>query len=580
MKFRVELNDAHKTYTFDQDKILSPQDTVRRFTEKLKKVNLDILKRTVRIDNGRLDIPIYFSICGQDAYDIIGTKKQMGKGGTPHQSEASAVMELAERFSFFSFVKNRNNFLTEKFRNIQDKETVIPFDMIARSVHDESDDLPAARKIFENLPLKWTWAYNLTREKEILVPFDWFFSINEFNGPSAGNCREEAISQGICEIIERHTSSIISHNRLKVPAIRAESATDPLVVEMIGKYRSAGVKLFVSDFTLDTGIPTVGVLAYDPATFPELSEIVWTAGTTPDPQKAFSRALTEVAQLAGDFDTSANYVASGLPKFTDLADADYVMNPGKMIDINALPDLSNDNIKIEIENCLAALAGIGMDVLLINTMHPKLEIPAFYTIIPGAHFRERALGTSVGMFASKHIAENRNPHVAVAELKKIDKELPGKYYVKFYLGSCHIALDDPKTALTYLEAALNLEPNKQDLPSIYSYMGVALKDMGEYRKALGVLKKGEQLDQERTDIYNLMGFCHFKLKEHEAAIKNFKAVIDLDPSSAIDYANIASNYRDMGQPAKAIRYYEMALTLDASIEFARENLAKLKSQEA
>jgi ribosomal protein S12 methylthiotransferase accessory factor len=96
---------------------------------------------------------------------------------------------------------------------------------------------------------------------------------------------------------------------------------------------------------------------------------------------------------------------------------------------------------------------------------------------------------------------------------------------------------------------------------------------------LSALEKGEKLDQERTDIYNLMGFCHFKLKEHEAAIKNFKTVIDLDPSSAIDYANIASNYRDMGQTAKAIRYYEMALTLDASIEFARENLTKLKSRE-
>ena len=271
MKFRIKLNDAYKTYTFDQDKILSPENTVRHFKEKLKKAKLDILKQTVRIDNGRLDIPIYFSICGKDAYDIIGTKKQMGKGGTPNQSEASAVMELAERFSFFSFIKNPDNFFTEKFCNIKDKESVIPFDMIAKSVHDESDDLPAARKIFENLPLKWTWAYNLTREKEILVPFDWFFSINEFNGPSAGNCAEEAISQGICEIIERHTSSIISHNRLKVPAIRAESATDPLVIEMIGKYRHAGVKLFVSDFTLDTGIPTVGVLAYDPSTFPELS---------------------------------------------------------------------------------------------------------------------------------------------------------------------------------------------------------------------------------------------------------------------------------------------------------------------
>lgn len=182
------------------------------------------------------------------------------------------------------------------------------------------------------------------------------------------------------------------------------------------------------------------------------------------------------------------------------------------------------------------------------------------------------------MFASKHIADNRSPLEAIAELNKIDNELPGKYYVKFYLGSCHITLGDPKTALSYLEAALNLEPNEQDVPSIYSYMGVALKNMGEYRKALDVLQKGEQLDQERTDIYNLMGFCHFKLKEHEAAIKNFKTVIQLDPSSAIDYANIASNYRDMGQPEKAIRYYEMAVTLDASIEFARENLTKLKDR--
>jgi ribosomal protein S12 methylthiotransferase accessory factor len=220
-----------------------------------------------------------------------------------------------------------------------------------------------------------------------------------------------------------------------------------------------------------------------------------------------------------------------------------------------------------------------MEVLLINTMHPKLEIPAFYTIIPGAHFRERALGTSVGMFASKHIAENLPPQAAIVGLKKIDKELPAKYYVKFYLGSCHIALGDPKTALAYLEAALELEPNEQDVPSICSYMGIALKDMGEYRRALSILKKGEELDQERTDIYNLMGFCHFMLKEHEAAIKNFETVIQLDPSSAIDYANIASNYRDMGQPAKAIRYYEMALTFDDSIEFARENLARLKNQE-
>jgi len=317
------------------------------------------------------------------------------------------------------------------------------------------------------------------------------------------------------------------------------------------------------------------VLAYDPSTFPERSEIVWTAGTTPDAEKALSRALTEVAQLAGDFDTSSRYVASGLPKLTRLEDAEFIINPGEKIDIHTLPELSNENIKIEVENCISALANKGMEVIGVDTMHPLLDIPAFYTIIPGAHFRERSLGTSVGMFSAKIITENQTPHVAIKELKKIERLMPTMYYIKFYLGSCHLALNDPATALEYFTQSLELDPTKQDVPSIYSYMGVSFNEMGEYLKALDVLKKAETYDSERTDIYNSMGFSHFKLKEHEQAIECFNKVLQLDPGSAIDYANIASNYRDMGQKEKAIQYYEISLVIDPSIEFARENLLKL-----
>ena len=573
MKYTITLNNAYKQFTLDQDKILPPEETVKRFKTKLKKIDLDILKNTVRIDNGRLNIPIYFSTCGKDAAAVIGTKKQMGKGGTPSQAEASAVMELAERFSFFSFAANPDNFFIDKFTNV--KEDAIAFEMIAKSVHDESDDLKLSRKIFENLPLKWTRGYNLTQEKEVLIPFDWFFAINEFNGPSAGNCTEEALIQGICEIVERHTSSIVSHNKLKVAAIRPESASDPLIAEMLQKYRNAGVDLYISDFSLDTGIPTVGVLAHDPATFPHLSEIVWTAGTTPNPQKALSRALTEVAQLAGDFNTGANYVASGLPKFNSIEEAGFIINPGEKIEIDDLPDLTDNNLKTEIINCLSALAANDMEVLAINTMHSQLAIPAFYTIIPGAHFRERSLGTSVAMFSAKHIFENKPAKEAILELAAMDKVLPSKYYVHFYLGACNLAINDPKTAHTFLKRALTLNPTRQDIPSIYSYLGVALKEMGEYRQALANLLEGEKLDNRRTDIYNLMGFCHFKLKEHERAIEDFKKVIEHDPSSAIDYANIASNYRQMGEKEKAIHYYQMALTLDDTIQFAREHLQEL-----
>jgi ribosomal protein S12 methylthiotransferase accessory factor len=573
MTDKIVLKDAFKRFTLDQDKICPPEETINRFKNKLKKVNLDILEYTVRIDKGRLDIPVYFSSCGKDAIEIIGTKKQMGKGATPHQAEASAVMELAERFSFFSFCKNPENFFIGKYRNL--KKNAIPFDLITQSVHDNSEDIDISKKIFEDLPLKWTKAFNLTRNQAILIPFNWFYTINEFNGPSAGNCVEEALSQGICEIVERHVSSIISQNHLKVPAIRPDSATDPMVREMIGKYRKTGINLFISDFSLEMGIPSVGVLAYDPSTFPERSEIVWTAGTTADPEKALSRALTEVAQLAGDFDTPSRYVASGLPKLTRIEDAEFIINPGKRIDIHTLPALSNDNIKIEVENCISALAKKGLEVIVVDTKHPLLDIPAFYTIIPGAHFRERSLGTSLGMFSAKIIAENQPPHVAVQELKKIEHLLPNRYFIKFYLGSCHLALNDPVAALEYFTESLELDPTEQDVPSIYSYMGVSFNEMGEYLKALDVLQKAETYDNERTDIYNSMGFSYFKLKEHEQAIACFKKVLQIDPGSAIDYANIASNYRDMGQKEKAIHYYEMSLAIDPSIEFARENLSKL-----
>ena len=575
MSVKIHLQDALKRYTLDQDKIIPPEETVRRFKQSLQRLDLDILKQTVRIDNGRLKIPVFFSYCGRDATRIIGTQKQMGKGATPEQAEASAVMELAERFSFFSFVHDHNNFFTDRYVNVKDK--ALPFEMIARSVHDESPDLEAAGEVFKNLPLKWTWAYNLTLEQEVLIPFDWFFTINEFNGPCAGNCVEEALSQGICEIVERHTSSIVSQGRVQVPAIDPDSASDPAVVEMIQKYRNAGIHLFLNDFSLDLGIPSVGVLAYDPSTFPLKSELVWTAGTTPDPQKALSRALTETAQLGGDFNSGSNYVASGLPKLRSMKEAEFVTRAAKTVGIQSLPDLSNENIRIEVENLISTLKARDMEVLAVNTAHPLLGIPAFYTIVPGAHFRERALGTSVGMFSAKLIYENAPASEALEKLAGVEKTLPGKYYVSFYSGACHLNRGDPESSLVEFKKALERKPTTQDIASIYSYMGIAYKNMERFDEALKALEEGERFDDERTDIYNLMGFCHFKLKNHEKAIHCFEKVIALDPTSAIDYANLASNYRELGKTDEAVRYYVMALELDPTLSFARENLEMLQN---
>ncbi len=576
MTYKIELNDAQKGYTYDQDKIMSPKETVARFKEKSASLNLDILNETRRIDNGRLDIPIFFSECGADAKSIIGTNKQMGKGGTPEQSEASAVMELAERFSFFSFVKNEENFFDSTPKELGD--SAFDYDLIIESVHDNVEDALKVKPIFDALPLRWAKGYNLTRKKEATIPFNWFYMINEFNGPSAGNCTEEALSQGICELIERHTSSLVSHGELDVPGINLDSVNDPLVIELLEKYRKEGINVHATDFSLDTGIPTVGVLAWDPSTFPDLSEIVWTAGTSPDPEKALSRALTETAQLAGDFNSGSNFVASGLPKFTNIDEAKYITHPEKMVDITDLPDLSDNNIKVEVENLIDALEKRKFQIFVINTMHDGLEVPAFYSIIPGAHFRERAVAASVGMFTARFITESFDPVQALSRLDDLENALPGKYYTSFYKGLMLNAIYDQKAALKEFETALTQEPATLNMPDIYSHMGACLKDLEQYDRAVEICQKGLKIDDQRPDMFNTIGFCHFVQKKHEDAIQAFEQALEVDPSLAINYANIGSNYRELGDPKLAVQYYEMALKIDPSIDFARDNIKKLKPQ--
>ena len=576
MSYKIELKDALKGYTYDQDKIMSPEKTVAGFKEKTARLNLDILSRTRRIDNGRLDIPVFFSECGSDAKNVVGTKKQMGKGGTPAQSEASAVMELAERFSFFSFVRKETNFFYSTPKELGEK--ALSYDQIIKSVHDNKEDALKVKPIFDSLPLKWTKGYNLTKQKEVLIPFNWFYMINEFNGPSAGNCTEEALSQGICELVERHTSSIVSHENLNIPGINLDSFTDPLVIEILNKYEKEGIKVYASDFSLDTGIPTIGILAWDPVTFTRMSEIVWTAGTSPDPEKAMSRALTETAQLAGDFNSGSNYVASGLPKFTNIEDARFITHPEKMVNADTLSDLSNNNIKTEVENLIQTLDKKGYQILAISTLHESIEIPAFYTIIPGAHFRERAVAASVGMFSARLITESFDPVKALSKLDDLEKALPGKYYTSFYKGLMLNAIYDQKTALTEFETALKRDPVKLNMPDICSHMGACLKDLEQYDRAVEICKKGLEIDEQRPDMFNTMGFCHFMLKNHETAITCFENALEVDPSLAINYANIGSNYRELGDFKLAIQYYEMALEIDPSITFARDNIEKLKDK--
>jgi ribosomal protein S12 methylthiotransferase accessory factor len=376
-------------------------------------------------------------------------------------------------------------------------------------------------------------------------------------------------------VIERHVCALITRDHLVTPKIDPGSITDPVALELLAKFNKNGIQVHLNDFSLDTGIPTIGALAWDPATFPDLSEIVYTAGTTPDANKALIRALTEVAQLAGDFNSGSNYVASGLPKPLSLSEVDHVVDSRQTIALGHLADLQDDDIFEEIKNCVAALKCNNMEVLVVNTTHSALQIPALYTIIPGAHFRERAMGGNAGLFAAKLAAEMLEGEQLGIRLAAMQDLLPEAYYLHFYRGRHLFERGDIESALTCFNDALVRDPQQEDLPYLYSYQGSCLRDLGRFEEAIAALELGLACDEERPDIHNTLGVCSYKTGRYAKAVHHFQRAVALNPVSAIDYANLALNLEHLGDREQAIANYEIALSQDPGIAFAVQRLAGL-----
>ena len=574
MESSIVIRDCYKGYSHDQDKTRTPEETIRWVRERLAAVRIDILAHTQRIDNGRLGIPVYLSHCGEDAVRYSGAKKQMGKGATPEQSEASALMELMERFSFFSFIHDYP-FPMIRYREATPK--AISPELLKFSLRDEISSLDACRAFLDDLPLRWAPAYNLTHGEEQLIPIDWFYLINEYNGPAAGNTLEEAMLQGLCEVVERHVGSIVSHENRPTPSIDQGSLRDAASLELMEKFKRNGIRVFLRDFSLDTGIPTVGALAYDPATFPEKSEIIFTAGTSSHPEKALCRALTEVAQLAGDFENRTSYRPT-LPKYATLDEARYLMEDGASVPVSNLPNLDDDNIRIEIERSVEALGRLGMQVFAVNTTNPHLQAPAVYMIVPGAHFLDHTRNTDFPQHAARVILRSLPPENAVLHLERLIEVFGKRYDLTFFLAHALELNGRTEDALGLFREALSQQPDPGEIASVYVHMASCQKDLGKYADALESLELAEQFNNGLKEIFNLRGFCFYKLREHNLAITAFEKAIEIDPGSAIDYANIGSNLRELGMKEEAVRLYRMALDLDPDIDFARDNIVRLEQE--
>ena len=573
MNTPIQLRPCPKAYTRDLDKCVSPRQTIERVRQALADSGLDVLSETRRVDTGRLGIPVYLSVCGRDARRIMPTRKQMGKGSSAEQAQASALMELMERYAFFSFWEARPHMVTATWQEAEQRfgSRLMPVEEILRSV-DDALAPDAAREVLSTVRWSFSPATRLADGQTVWTPLDWFKLLGEFNGTSAGNSAEESLLQGLSELVERHVCCRIDRERPITPTIDMDSLDDPVLADLCRRFAAQGIRLVLKDFSLGMPLPTVAALAWDPATFPERSEIVFTAGTASSPAKAAIRAVTEVAQLAGDFCTNACYEASGLSKFERLEDIEWLLE-GPVVPLGSLPGVEAPDIRDELLTAIHGLAPVN--VYAVDVSHPALHIPAHYSMAPGLAFRERDRNQSLGLFVGRKLAEEAGEEEALAGLDVLERHYPGAHFLPFFRGMLALRADRHEEARQAFSEAAGCQPDADATALAHFYAGYAATLCDDWEAARAPLAEACALCPDMKEYGNLLGVANFRTGRYAEAAEAFRAVLRVDKGSVMDMANLGVCCKLLGRRDEARHYLEAALELDDSLDFARRHLDEL-----
>ena len=504
----IQLNSAIKTYTYDQDKVISPYETVKKVYAAISSSGRDILTDLVRVPNP-FHIPMYLAKGGIDFIKTINLAHTTGKGVSNTQAQASALMEMIERFSSASYKYEINASYNEVKDNAPDFKSLLPL-----LKHIEQED--SIIEELKNIPLQWAPSYNLTRKKNTLLP-SLYGEIVMSNGLAAGNTIEEAIIQGICEITERHVISEIEINKLNTPSINLDSIKNPMILQLINKYIEADMEIILKDFTLGMGIPTIGIIGYYSSSA-EIAEVCYVdAGTHTDPIKALFRALTELPQCIRNFsrrqtDEEKNKFSNQGIIFSGVVNKNnsfYLEESEKTIDFDSILNSACGDIKDEIDMATDVLARKGIEIIVLNKTHPLLNIPVV---------RVAGLNSSLNVFSTKRSIYYYQA-MCYQKTGQIDKAIEAfnnenaiKPEADIYkeIGLCYNILYKSTRNTDYRDIAINNFKKSIELspvmPNVLVYCQLAsmMLDMGNKTEATDFFTKALKLNPmyKNTPLYD------------------------------------------------------------------------------
>ena len=385
----VDATAATKAYLRGTHRLIAPRETVDNVRHLMPVMGITRIANVTGLDT--IGIPVVM-VSRPNSRSVSVSQ---GKGVDLDAAKASGLMESIEAYHAEHIVLPLKLGSVEELRYSHD---LIDVSRMAR--HADS-------RFTAHTQLLWIEGRDLVAERDVWVPYEAVhlnytlplpsghgcFAASS-NGLASGNDLLEAISHGICEVIERDAVTLwhlLDETAQEETRIDLETVGDAACLELLARYHAAGVRVAAWNVTSDVGVPAFlcRIVEDTPPPYNGIRPACG-MGCHPSSEIALARALAEAAQSRLTFISGAR---------DDLWRAEYqaFLDPrthanwlrridaeGDGEDFRRIGSHRGETLADDIAWELERLRAVGIEeVVVVDLTRPEFGVAVARVIVPG-----------------------------------------------------------------------------------------------------------------------------------------------------------------------------------------------------
>lgn len=397
----VELSSRPKAHTSGGGhRSSTPEEVLSAYRHLVSPVT-GVVKDVVRDDRG----PAFFNAFRSGPNLALGNRgaahlrsvlrsQNGGKGVTALDAEVGALCEALERHSGHADgdeARVRASYRSLGAQAIHPNSVFLydqrQFDDRSSWNSEHSDFQYVCAPFDEDAELDWTPVWSLTRDEHRLLPTGLLYFdgaadarlMADSNGNAAGSSLEDAVLQGMLELVERDAVALWWYNRTTQSPV--DLGGDPWIDSLRSVHAGLGREVWALDLTSDLGVPVVVALSRRASG--ERQDIMMGFGAHLDPALALRRALAEMNQMmpavlqgdGGDDPDLRRWLTTAT-----VANQPHLLPSGSPVHHE---DVSSGDLLDDVLEVRSRLEQAGLEVFVLDQTRPDIGLPVVKVVVPG-----------------------------------------------------------------------------------------------------------------------------------------------------------------------------------------------------